>query len=101
MTRLMILIDEPERSALGLKALAEAAPGVTVTTACNVTEALATIGECEVLVTLPQHLGNRSADLFLAARKLSRSDGLKLGLSGFRRLLRFDGLSGLCGLAGS
>jgi len=70
MTRLMILIDEPERSALGLEALAQAAPGVTVTTAGNVAEALATIGECDVLVTLPQHLGNRSADLFAAARKL-------------------------------
>ena len=70
MIRLMILIDEPERSALGLEALADTVPGVIVTTARTVTEALPTIGECEVLVTLPPHLGDRAADLFAAATKL-------------------------------
>lgn len=70
MTRLMILIDEPERSALGLEALAEAVPEVAITTARTVAEAVPTIGDCEVLVTLPPHLGDRAAELFAAATNL-------------------------------
>lgn len=70
MTRLMILIDEPERSALGLEALAEAVPGVAITTARTVAEAVPAIGDCEVLVTLPPHLGDRAAELFAAATNL-------------------------------
>jgi len=70
MTRLMILIDEPERSALGLEVLGEIAPEIVVETVSSVDEAMATIGETDVLVTLPPHLGSGARRLFAAAARL-------------------------------